>query len=352
MRILVAACLVVASCGAHSVAASGPTPSPVRSNVPWVADGARPTPIPEPTVEPRPTAVPDCRASDLVGVAYRGQGAGGWWVRGLMLGNRGEARCVVAGPLSAAYLDAAGAAIATAGVRSPTWSSPGWAVLEPRSLPVDDHVIHPGQARITLESYGDCEHRELRAIAVTFATPAAVIRFAVEPQPVGGRCDAPGQRLGVSSWAIAPTEPPVFPTPAPLPLAFAINAPAVAFAGESLTYVVRVTNAAAAPYTWGHGCPIYLESLPGREATPSLVPDRGGKWEPPARTYAGFAKELHPLNCAGAGAIPAGGEASFEMRIAVPRDALGPETLHWEIASPLPNVHVTAPLEILPPRGR
>jgi hypothetical protein len=70
----------------------------------------------------------------------------------------------------------------------------------------------------------------------------------------------------------------------------------------------------------------------------------------PGKTYVGVAKELHLLNCAGAGTIAPGGELAFEMRVTVPRDAYGPETLYWNIAGPFPSVAASAPIEFLAPR--
>jgi hypothetical protein len=298
----------------------------------------------------RPTGVPECAQTDVAAIAFRGQGGGGWWVRGVVLGNRGGTPCIVSGPLGVSYLDAGGATIATASLSATTWSAPGWAVLDASSPPVDDHVSRPGQGRIILQSYGDCAHRELHAIAVAFAGSTGTVRVAVDPQPVGGRCDVAGQQLGVSSSPIESTDPVAFPVPSPPPLALSIAAPSVAFAGETLSYMVRIRNISRVSYAWSGGCPIYVETLGGREATPSLVPGRGGKWEPPAKTYVGFAKEIHPLNCAAAGAIVSGSDAAFEMRIAVPRDAFGPDTLYWAFAGPFPSGGASTPIEFLAPR--
>jgi hypothetical protein len=174
------------------------------------------------------------------------------------------------------------------------------------------------------------------------------------PARVGGRCDVPGERLSLGIFSpLFPawwsTKPPERTAAAP-PLAFTIEAPSVAFAGEELSYVMRIRNTSPTPYAWDDGCPVYLENLGGREATASAVPDHGGKWEPPAKTYVGVAKELHLLNCAGAGTIAPGGELAFEMRVTVPRDAYGPETLYWNIAGPFPSVAASAPIEFLAPR--
>jgi hypothetical protein len=72
--------------------------------------------------------------------------------------------------------------------------------------------------------------------------------------------------------------------------------------------------------------------------------------QPPDKIYAGFAKELHPLDCLAGGPIPPGGEVVFEMRIDVPRDAYGTDTLYWNIAGPFPSGSASAPIEFLAPR--
>jgi len=188
----------------------------------------------------------------------------------------------------------------------------------------------------------------------TFAPPTGEVRIPMLPASVGGRCDAPGMPLNLGIFfPLAPawwtTHPPER-TAAPAPLTFSIDAPSVAFAGETLSYAVRVRNILAAPFGWSEGCPIYLESLGGREAPLPVVPDRSGKWELPAKTYLGVAKEVHPLNCAAAGAIAPGRELAFEMRLEVPHDAYGTETLDWSIAGPFPNGSASAPIEFLAPR--
>jgi hypothetical protein len=137
-------------------------------------------------------------------------------------------------------------------------------------------------------------------------------------------------------------------TAIPSPLVFSIDAPSVAFAGETLSYVVRIQNVSPTSYAWGDGCPIYLEWLGGREVSPTNVP--GHIVKPLDSVYAGTAKEHHTLNCAAAGAIQAGGELPFDMRIDLPRDALGSENLCWEMLPPPETTQVCAPIQFLPPR--
>jgi len=349
MRILwVALALSLAACGDH-VAAGDARPSPTRTPIPWTSARAIPTPLATPAAPRPPTNVRTCAASDVAALVGRGQGATGWWVRGVFLGNRSDTTCLISGPTAVAYVDAHGGAMPAAGVTATSYVEPGWAVLAPASVPSDEYVHAAGQAQVILWSLGDCDHRELRSVAITFGGSTGTVRVATGPptQTFGGRCDFAGQRFGLSSSPIRPMETPPLPTPTPLPVTFGIDAPAVAFAGETLRYVVTVKNLGAQPFAWS-ACPVYVEWLGGREVTPSDVPGRAPK--PPDRVYAGFSKELHSLNCDAAGPIAAGATVEFEMLIAVPRDGLGPDSLRWELAGPFPAAQLSSPIRILAPR--
>jgi len=347
MRILVLLALLLAACGS-TLSPGVARPSPSSKPVPWLAAPAHPTPIPDPTVPPQPGGVRVCKSTELVGGAGRGQGAGGWWTRTIVIADFSESKCLVAGPTAVEYLDATGATIVAAdSFTAPSWGTPGWAIIEPAR---EVTLIGPvsGEALVMLQTYGDCGHALLRAVRITFAGPTGTIVVPVESQPVGGRCDSPTQRLGLSGMPIRPSELPPYPTPPPLPLTFAIDAPSVAFAGEPLPYVVRVSNAMPSPYAWGQGCPIYLEWLGGRDVSPTNVP--GHIVKPLDPVYAGTAKEFHSLNCGTAGAVPARGELRFDMRMDLPRDALGPEKVCWAMLQPPETTQVCATIEFLPPR--
>lgn len=342
MRIYLLLTLLVVSCGS-TVAAPRATQTP--SPIPWIADIVRPTPVPTPTVPPPPIGTRSCAASDVTTLAPRGQGAGGWTTRAVIVANATTTPCVIAGPTSVAYLDGGVAVIARTGTAPATWSTPGWVVLDPGNVPaVGPHV---GQAWLMLQTYGDCEHATMNAIAITFTAPTGTIIVPVERQGVGGRCDAPGQPLTLGWGGLGPTQLPDYPSVPGPPFSFRIEAPVIAFAGEPMRYVVWIRNTSATAYRWDDGCPIYLEWLGGRELTPTEVPGRVSK-PPPERTFAGFAKEPHSLNCTAAGIIAPGPEVAFEMFIDVPRDALGPDTLRWEL---IPGGRqASSPIEFLPPR--
>jgi hypothetical protein len=131
---------------------------------------------------------------------------------------------------------------------------------------------------------------------------------------------------------------PVRPWPTPQPAVAAppdalgarIEAPAIATAGETLRYVVRLTNLTTESMSLDP-CPSYVEWLGGH---PVPAPSPPSDWPShktwsPILPYAGLAKEAHRLNCDGVRAIAPRESIAFEMRIAVPADAIGADTLRW-----------------------
>lgn len=339
--------VLMAACGS-TVGSGVARPSPSSTPIPWLADVAVPTPLPTPTIPPQPTGMRECVAAEIRTATPRGQGAGGWATRSVILASAGRSSCLLVGPTSVAYMDGETAVVTSVLSAPPSWSGPGWVVLQPGNVPLEGP--RAGQARLTLETYGDCHHATMNAIAMTFAGHTGTVIAPTESQTVGGRCDDPGapQHLSLGWWALGPSQLPDFPIPAPFPLGFTIDPPPVAFASEPLRYLLRVRNIGATTFTWPFGCPIYVESLGGREVSPTAVP--GHAKQPPDKVYAGFAKELHPLDCAAGGPIAPGAEIAFEMRIDVPRDAYGADTLYWNIAGPFPTGSASAPIEFLAPR--
>ena len=151
-------------------------------------------------------------------------------------------------------------------------------------------------------------------------------------------------------WAPLGAQPTPNPTPSPAPLHASLSAALSARAGSVLEYTVTLTDVTAEPVVLDP-CPYYVESLGGRvvgnttppPGFPSAKPWRG---EP---IYAGYAKEAYELNCADVQSIPAGGAATFAMRLRVPLDAAGPETLRWHLVVAGRDIETaSAPLVIDP----
>ena len=155
-------------------------------------------------------------------------------------------------------------------------------------------------------------------VAVASA-PAAHDEIPVPACMSGGAPPAPA--FFVDSLVAPPVpEPPASDPGDALPLRVDVAVPGSAVAGTDLAYTVTLTNidVGGKPVDLPGGCPSYVERL--------FLPDRR---ETTAR---------YLLNCAGAGPIGAGESRTFEMRIAVPRDAgVGQATLLWQLGDRGPN---------------
>jgi hypothetical protein len=353
VRIAVVLTVLLTACGSAlspSVAQSSPSPTPTP--IPWLAATAISTPVPTAAPVSRPVDMPNCRAADVAAVFIDGQGATGWITRTFAIGNRATSSCIIDGPIRATYVDADGRSIVATTEESAKLNG-RWAVLGPKSAPSGPDDRLDGEVMIGLATYGDCVPAPaLASVTLTFAPPTGDVRIPMVPARVGGRCDAAGMPLNLGIFfPLAPAwwtiQPPIR-TPVPSPFAFAIDVPSVAFAGEMLSYVVRIRNLSPALFSWSDGCPIYLEWLGGREISPTNVP--GHIVKPLDPIYAGTAKESHTLNCLPAGAIAPNGEVAFEMQLAVPRDALGSERLTWQMMFWPGDGQVSATVEFFAPR--
>ena len=280
--------------------------------------------MPTPTIAPAPTDVRACASAELRAVEGRGQGATGWWVRAVFVGTASADRCVITGPRGVRFVSRGGAVVAEAVLQPITSLDRGWVVLEPGSAPSPSQdSFHDGQALVSVSSYGDCDHHRYDAILLSFASAEV---STTTGGVVNGRCDAVGQRLVVSA---SPVSSPAVGSARAMPrrIEAHIDAPTVAAAGMALHYLVTLTNVSDSPYSL-RDCPSYIEWLGGRElqATPNAVNVK----VPERRIYAGFAKERYMLNCA-LEAIAPHASVAFEIVLEVPRDALGPDTLRFEL---------------------
>ena len=336
MRLPFAALALAIACA--PVTAAGPTASapdalnvvsagrpPAVTAIPW--SSARPviTAAPVPTVAPIPTNIRACRSVELRAAEGHGQGATGWWVRPIVVGSVAADPCLIEGPRAVRFVSASGVVIAQAVVGSPDPGQPGWVVLAADSAPAADVTSREGQGLISVWSYGDCDHHRYDTIAIVFAMAQATTG---SPGVIGGRCDAPGQRLGVSAGPLWTPFRAATATPKQSPQLNAdVVAPRTAFASEALHYTLTLSNTSDQPYSL-RDCPWYIEWLGGRELEQTPNPINVKK--PDARLFAGFAKESYSLNCA-IDAIAPHRSASFEIVLQVPRDALGPDTLRIEL---------------------
>ena len=272
------------------------------------------------TPEPMPKNVAACRAADLSADHAGAQGAGGWWTGGLRLVSKGP-RCLLYGYVQLRFRDSAGREMAQ-GVPSAPGAQRDWAVL--------------GEAQVAW-TWGNWCTPNVAVASIVATLPS-------DPTPIVARVDPPmlvGARCYDASTATSVSTGPVRPWPTPLPmltappasLAARIDLPAVAIAGQKLRYVLTLTNLTTEIVTLDP-CPSYLEWLGGHPLpTPSPPQDwPSSKPWAPIRLYGGLAKEAHLLNCDGVSAIEPRASIAFEMRIALPADAIGADTLRWSFA--------------------
>jgi hypothetical protein len=318
---------------AFVLTACAPVPAPLAQTaaatpIPWTTASPKITPAPTPTVPPAPTGVRECESAELRAIVGHAQGATGWWIRPLVVGTIADSPCLLVGPTAVRFLRADGTLTADAAVASPTPGAPGWAVVGAQSEPSPTEVARTlTQAGLLVQSYGDCADSRYSSILLIFTSAHASTQG--PDQRILGRCDAPGQNLIVAAdplWA-----DPALQAPASSPrtqLAASLTVPSTARPGDTLLYVVHLTNPSDFPYSLTD-CPWYIEWLGGHlvEATPAI---RGGKQPDDRPQYVGFTKESYVLNCA-VPEVPARGALDFAMELRVPLDAVGTETLAWEL---------------------
>jgi hypothetical protein len=341
-RALAILVFVLAACGDHvgTALSGGPgkattTPIPTSTPIPWISAAASFAPVPTAMPEPIPTGMRACRAVDLLAQHQGAQGGGGWWSGNLLLTARAD-QCLIHGLVELRFLDPLGREV----VRT-TPPRPGafrdWAVA--------------GEVQVQWLLSNWCEPRvSVGAIAVVLPSdPTPIVARLDPPMGVGARCNSADAPKGATTMWVGPqpTPEPVA-TPSPATLAARIDAPSTAIAGEALRYVVTLTNLTSGVLVLSP-CPSYLEWLGGHplptEAPPSNFPSFK-IWAPIVR-YSGAAKESHLLNCSDVPSIGSGASITFEMRLAVPSDAIGSDMLRWQVITEVGAPSASAPITIV-----
>ena len=329
--------LLLAACGDHvsrAASAGQPTPSPGASVVPWVSTAPLSYVYAPATAAPIPSAIPRCDPSVLRLDPGDYQGAMGSWAGVLYLETTTSTPCLVEGPFQARFITQSGQlALAVDVTPLPVAQSssltPGWALA--------------GRAQIQWQAFW-CDSAD-PIVSIEIAYAGTVYRASQRPFTGGTACDFATTRGKASVWPFGPAPTPM-PSPPPPSLRARIEAPLRARAGDALEYRVILKNVSKENVLLDP-CPSYLQWLGGRPIATTTPPPDFPPSKPWVRrtTYAGAAKESYSLNCAAVKAIDAGTSVIFEMRLAVPLDALGPETLRWSLAGPLQDV-ASAPLSI------
>lgn len=264
---------------------------PAPPVIPWV--DLPPSEQPSVTLSPR-AATAACRTADLVLDRIEDGAAAGTRYRRVLVRNTGLDRCTLAG--RPVLLGTA----SPGGERVISTLSAGDPVEVPNATPA---AIDPGEsAVVTVMTYGACldGRKESNVQAVRLRLPdGGEIALRTSLNTTCG--------VGLSQWQRpAPRPPAVSPFAA---LVASLDAPPVIRTGETLEFVVTLTNPTGADVVLSP-CPNYLVSL--------TAPVKAGG--------------SHQLNCA-ATVVPAHGRLRFAMRMGIPvlPGYIGPTTLQWTL---------------------
>jgi hypothetical protein len=303
---------------AFDAGSTSPTPMGPSGqyDVAWVDQPAPKMWSPTPVQPPPPSMdAPRCLADQLKVARIEGNGAGGLTFHIIVLRNISEAPCLLVGPPAAV-----------------TARSPGKPdVVATQGLHLDSSGVGgdlpPGElGYLTIETDRDCPARY--ATANSFPTDnysSLSVRL-----PSGTTLDTPlalDVECGLKAGGLGVDQPPATePVDPRTDLRPTIASPDSVRAGQTLTYVVTLTNPTGSTISLSH-CPGYVEWM-GTDA-------------------AGVAKESLGLNCSTIEEIAAGASVRYEMRIAVPADAHpGPLTLRWMLqAAAAPQATSTVTVE-------
>jgi len=283
-----------------------------------------------------PTNVAACRAVDLVAGHVDAQAGAGWWGGGVRFTTHGLP-CLLHGHVGLRFIDTAGHEIVRS-VPTAAGTERDWAVL--------------GEAQVDWGWGNWCvPGLTLGSIVVVLPDDPTPIVARIDPSlPVGARCSVPNAPTIVSAGPVRPWPVPVVSVTAPpASLAVRIDAPPVAVAGDTLRYVVTLTNLTSGTHALDP-CPSYIESLGGHALPTPAPPSNWPTFKPwsPIVPYAGNAKESHLLNCGTSLLIVAGASISFEMRLAVPADEVGSDALRWQVIAGLGELTASALITIAP----
>ena len=231
---------------------------------------------------------------------------------GLVFLTHDGSPCLISGDVTLRFFDDRGALRLSATSAVPyERSEPGWAMV--------------GRAQIAWDGdWCDADH-PIVAVEVTY--DRATYRAALSPWTRSWGCDPAG--VGASrpgSAGVRPIAPETTPTPRLVPppmLDTALSAPARARAGDTLKFVVTLTNSNTDAMRFDP-CPNYAISLDLQ--IPAGDP-RAPKPGLPA--VLGVADARHALNCAALPALGTGESVELAMQLDVPTTASGPLILRW-----------------------
>ena len=289
------------------VSALSSPPAPPSSNVvPWTPLEPKLTaPPPSLGPAPLPPGTLPCQANDLAGNVIGSNGATGHVLTSF--GFTGAAAvCYLDGTPSVGILDSKGSPIAFR-QQAPDMPPlhPGRALIEPGPAPTRGVEFKVGQASLTIDWVSQPEScPDVQAVqpatAVISIPGGGIIEIPIPLEPSGYPCAGLG--VGDFEGPYVPIQP---GPPPPLP-ALSMQVPSTSWVGQTLPYLVSLTNEGSQSTDFTSQCPNYEEELFADIVHGS--PPLGGK-------------HIYALNCGEAGPIQAGASVTFQMVFLVPVSA-------------------------------
>jgi hypothetical protein len=286
-------------------AVAQPTGGPMGVAVPWIDQTRRLPGRPPLWVQQGSLSAPRCTQANIGHGTASMQGATGSMAGGATLMNTSSSACTLNGRPRVTILDADGISIPTtlARLRHDLFGMP-----RPLHYPLVS--LRPGQRVVVpIFWFNLCDHpRPPAQLRLTWRGNTVTVPI----QSGVPRCDDPSapSQLGVGHFQ--PHERPEPPMPRPLPLRVDITAPSTARPGQTITYLVTLTNYSRRPVAFDTTCPAY---------TQQLGTTRRRTW----------IRRALVLNCAATPSIAPGKNATYAMRFTIPASTNpGPNAIVWQ----------------------
>jgi hypothetical protein len=302
-----------ASRAASPIPAASATPSiDLASAVPWIHAPTEPAPPPTPTPPPpRPTDARPCTADDVAARFDLSNGAGGHVVIDVRFRNVSESTCVLKGyPQVTATEPGLPGVVGTDGSFFPSDGTANIATGEAAFLGLETDTYcaaRPGGG-----GGGPLYHH------VEIVLPGGGTVALDRPDGFDVTCG-----LHLTNFFVPQPEQPEPRSPLG-ELTASLETPATVDAGDTLIYVVDLTNPTDQPVALSP-CPAYIQSAPS--PTPF--------------------KDIEALNCTTVGSIAAHDTVRFEMHMQIPGDTPA-ETLRisWSLLGPDASAHASALINV------
>jgi hypothetical protein len=286
-------------------AVAQPTGGPMRVAVPWIDQNRRLPGRPPLWVQQGSLSAPRCTQANIGHGTASMQGATGSMAGGATLMNTSSSGCTVNGRPRVTILDANGTSIPTkpARLRHDLFGMP-----RPPHYPLLS--LRPGQrAVVPIFWFNLCDHpRPPARLRLTWQGNTVTVPI----QSGVPRCDDPSSPSHLLVGHFQPQERPEPPRPRQLPLRVDITAPSSARPGQTITYLVTLTNYSKRPVTFGTTCPAYTQQ-PGTTRRKTWI------------------RRALVLNCTATPSIAPGKHATYAMRFTIPASTNpGPNAIVWQ----------------------